>query len=384
MTITEVRVLTLRGPGWALFDAARSCAPGGWRSICIVEVHTDAGLIGFGEAAGRPEVIRAIIEKDLAPMLVGQDPMHIERLWATQWSRMLLRGRTGYVSIAMGGIDIALWDLKGKAVGLPVYKLLGGFADRIPAYYSGGFYAVGKGIPELQEEARSALAKGFQMMKMKVARSPSELYGDSEAARATLKDDLARVAAVREVLGPDRLLMVDANCVWDVATAIRMGREFETLGVYWLEEPVATEDVTGSAQVAAALDIRVAGYETQFTRTGFRDLIIHRAVDIVQPDVIIAGGFTECRKIAAMAEAFNVPCTPHASSSSLATVCNAHLIAALPHAGPLEYCQLSQVFFDDLLTEPPTVDKEGYYSLPQRPGLGVELNPDTVAKYRID
>ncbi len=224
MKITDIRTITLRYEGQQFFDAVHSLKT---RTCVIVEVHTDEGLVGIGEAAGRPEVIRAIIEGDLAPMLLGQDSFQIERFWATQWTRMGSRARKGYVIMAMGGIDIALWDLMGKAARLPVYQLLGGFASKIPAYASGGFYAVGKGIPELVEEARGFVAQGFRMMKMKVGRLPSALWVDSDLARSSLLEDIKRVTVVREVLGPERHLMVDANCVWDAATAIKMGGEGE-------------------------------------------------------------------------------------------------------------------------------------------------------------
>jgi L-alanine-DL-glutamate epimerase-like enolase superfamily enzyme len=177
--------------------------------------------------------------------------------------------------------------------------------------------------------------------------------------------------------------MVDVNCAWDVATAIKMGREFEKYNVYFLEEPVAATDVAGSALVAASLDMRVAGYETETTLHGFRELIVNRAIDVVQPDVIISGGLTGCRKIAAMAEAHNMTCTPHSFSSAIGLIANAHLIASLPNGGPLEFKQVDDTVFSHLLVDPPTIDNEGYFHLPNKPGLGIELNPDTVAKYKV-
>jgi len=260
--------------------------------------------------------------------------------------------------------------------------LLGGFTDKVIAYATAGFYAIGKGIPELKDEYRNYVARGFRMMKMKVGRQGSDLCPESKVACVTMREDVERVAAVREVIGSERTLMVDANCAWNPATAIKMGREFEKYNVSFLEEPVSPADVAGSALVGASLDMQVAGYETEVTLHGFRDLIVHRAVDVVQPDVTISGGLTGCRKIASMAEAHNMSCVPHVFGSAISLVANAHFLASLPLGGPLEFKAVPDALFSDLLLEPPTIDAEGYFHLPQKPGLGIELNPDTMAKYK--
>jgi L-alanine-DL-glutamate epimerase-like enolase superfamily enzyme len=383
MKILDVRTRILSQQIPQLFNSMNSSSA---RTCLVVEIHTDEGLTGIGEAAcyGYPEIVEGIINRISKPLLVGKDPFQIERLWATQRRKMGESRSRGYAMLAMSGIDIALWDLLGKTVGMPIYRLLGGFTDKIMAYATAGFYAIGKGIPDLKDEYRNFVAKGFRMMKMKVGRQGSDLWPESKLSCVTLREDIERVAAVREVIGPERTLMVDANCAWDPATAIKMGREFEKYNVYFLEEPVSPTDVAGSALVAASLDMHVAGYETEVTLHGFRDLIVHRAVDVVQPDVIVSGGFTGCRKIAAIAEAHNMSCIPHSFASGISLVANAHFLASLPLGGPLEFKQVvPDALFFDLLLEPPTIDAEGFFHLPSKPGLGIELNPDTMAKYNV-
>jgi L-alanine-DL-glutamate epimerase-like enolase superfamily enzyme len=382
MKILDVhtRILSQQMP--QLFNSTSSSSAG---TYLVVEIHTDEGLTGIGEGAcyGYPEIVEGIINRISKPLLVGKDPFQIERLWAAQRRKMGESRSRSYAMYAMSGIDIALWDLLGKSVGMPIYRLLGGFTDKIMAYATSGFYAIGKGIPELKDEYRNYLAKGFRMMKMKVGRQGSDLWPESKLACVTLREDVERVAAVREVIGSERTLMVDANCAWNPATAIKMGREFEKYNVSFLEEPVSPTDVAGSALVAASLDMQVAGYETEVTLHGFRDLIVHRAVDVVQPDVTISGGLTGCRKIASMAEAHNMSCVPHVFGSAISLVANAHFLASLPLGGPLEFKTIPDALFSDLLLEPPTIDAEGYFHLPQKPGLGIELNPDTMAKYKV-
>ncbi|MEK7215067.1 MAG: mandelate racemase/muconate lactonizing enzyme family protein, partial [Chloroflexota bacterium] len=214
-------------------------------------------------------------------------------------------GRRGVVMHGISGIDIALWDIAGKVAGLPVYRLLGAYTDRVEAYASGGFYQQGKGVDDLATEPASYVARGYRGMKMKIGRYANtqsrlrEMLANNETGIVTPDEDLARVAAVRRALGPDRKLMVDVNCAWGPAFAIQMGRALQPFDIYWLEEPVATDDLRGSAEVARALDIPVAGYETEIGLYGYRELVEQRAVDFVQPDICWSGGFSECRRIAA-------------------------------------------------------------------------------------
>lgn len=384
MKITDVRasILAADGPVW--MDAVNVLGRGP-RTCVLVEIETDAGLTGVAEAdsMGRPEVVKLIVEADLRPMLVGQDPALIERLYDMMYRRLFPRTRRGPVMAAMSGVDIALWDLAGKATGRPVYQLLGGYRDRVRAYASGGFYQEGKTIDDLVREMAGYVARGFTAAKMKIGRQPHELLADAHLCRTSLAEDLERVRAVREVLGPDRLLMVDVNRCWDLPTALKMGRRLEQLDVYFLEEPLSPDDVAGSARLAAALDLPIAGYETELSPTGFRELIERGAVDVVQPDVIRNGGFTETRRIAAFAAFHHLPVIPHAFSSALSTVANLHLLAAIPNGGLLEYCQYPSPLMTELVLDLPTIDGDGCVPLPSRPGLGVTLNPAALERYRV-
>ncbi len=261
----------------------------------LVEVETDAGITGIGEAGVGGGSTRHVIENHLRPMLIGEDPLLIEGLWQKMFARTRQFGRRGIVMNAISGIDIALWDIAGKVAKLPVYRLLGACRDRVEAYASGGFYQEGKSVDDLAGEAEGYRARGFKGMKMKIGRNPStqthlrHLAGNAQMCEVEPEEDIARVAAVRKALGPKAKLMVDVNCAWSPAMAIEMGRALEPYKLYWIEEPVATDDIDGSARVAAALATPIAGYETEIGLYGFRELITRGAVDIVQPDLAWTG-----------------------------------------------------------------------------------------------
>ncbi|MCL5109284.1 MAG: mandelate racemase/muconate lactonizing enzyme family protein [Chloroflexi bacterium] len=362
------------------------------RRALIVQVHTDEGYVGLGEAGGfggSAESVEAIILQDLRPKLLGQDPFNTERLWQMMYIPHVQRGRHGLHSMAIAGVDVALWDIVGQATGLPLYKLLGGYRDELMAYASGGFYSESRTPQRLAEEMAGYAEAGFRFVKMKVGRDPSTLLHPlpltppADFANSTLEQDVERVRLVRQAIGPRVGLAVDANSVWTPSQAIKMGREFQRFDVAWLEEPVPNQDVSGSAEVARALDLPVAGYEQTNGLYGFRELAERRAVDIVQPDVIWAGGITECRKIAALAAAYHLPCMPHVFSSGLSLVANLHFVASLPNGQLLEFDRNPNPLRDELFEEPLTLDNRGLVRLPQRPGLGVRLNEATVAKYRV-
>jgi L-alanine-DL-glutamate epimerase-like enolase superfamily enzyme len=362
------------------------------RNALLLEIETDNGLIGIGEAgsAGGPLAsTQVVVQQELKPLLVGEDPLLIERLWQKMFQRTRQHGRRGIVMHAISGLDMALWDIAGKVANLPVYRLLGAYCDKVEAYASGGFYQEGKDVSALTDEAAGYIAQGYRAMKMKVGRNPStqtnlrEMLAQNERYVVSLDEDLARVEAVRKALGREAKLMIDINCAWSPALAIQMGQALEPYHLYWIEEPVATDDIRGSAEVARALGTAVAGYETEIGLYGFRELIIRGAVDIVQPDIAWAGGFTECRRIAALAHAYNLMVAPHAFSSAITLVAAMHLLASIPNGLILEFDQNPNALRQELLKEPITVDREGFVTLPDRPGLGVELDPATVEKYRV-
>jgi L-alanine-DL-glutamate epimerase-like enolase superfamily enzyme len=360
----------------------------------LVEVETDQGLIGLGEAAhfgGPLESTRIVIERELRDHVVGEDPREIERLWEQMHQRAYKHARGGLLLAAMSGIDIALWDIRGKMAGLPLWRLLGGYRRRVPAYATGGFYAEGKGIRELCDEMTAYCRHGFRAVKMKVGRS-SEIEGSPLRAMAhrgvcevSLAEDLARVRAVRDTIGPEVRLMVDVNGAWDVPTAVKMGRAMESSNIYWYEEPVSPDDPAGSAQVAEKVAIPVAGYETcTYGKVGFRDYIAARAIHFVQPDVCWAGGLTESLKIAHMAQAWNLPLAPHIHGSAVAVAAAVHLLGAVANGSMAEMVFPAHPLMAELAKEPLIVDHTGHIELSDRPGLGLELDPQIVARYRVN
>lgn len=390
MKITRVETLPLEyvcdPPVFSAGGAIRS------RSTLLVQVHTDAGIVGLGEAGvgGAPlRVLHSIVCDELAPTILGQDPLYVERCWRSMWQRSRQHGRAGLALFGMSGIDIAVWDIVGKATGTPLFKLWGAYRDRVTAYYSGGFYRAGKGLAELREEAREAVELGFRGFKMKIGRnpeatlSPLELQPLGDQLTNAFEHDLERVAAVRDVLGPSRELMLDVNCAWSPAFAVRAGRRLERFSPLWLEEPVAADDHAGSASLAAALDMSVAGYETVVGLDGWRALIESRAIDLAQPDVTWCGGFSEARRIASLAAAHHLPLAPHVFSSAVALQASLHLAASLANASWLEWDHNPNPLRTDLARDPLRLEADGTLRLPERPGLGLELNPDVVDRYRV-
>src|SRR5579862_6733301 len=388
MKIAAIRTITLScnvDPPYASAAGVQSRRGG-----LIVEVETDGGIVGIGESGLGGGATATVIAKDLAPMLIGEDPLMIEGHWQRMFHRTRQYGRRGVVMQAMSGIDIALWDIAGKVAKLPVYQLLGACRDRVEAYASGGFYQEGKSAADLAGEAEGYRARGFRGMKMKIGRNPStqthlrELVGNAGFCEVEPEEDLARVAAVRQALGPQAKLMVDVNCAWSAAMAIAMGRAMEPYNLYWIEEPVATDDIDGSAEVARALATPIAGYETEVGLYGFRELIDRGAVDIVQCDIAWSGGFSECRRIAALAQAHHRMVAPHAFAGAVLLAASLHFAAATPNALLLEFDQNPNGLREELLKEPLGIDAQGMIALPQRPGLGIELDPGAVERYRTD
>jgi L-alanine-DL-glutamate epimerase-like enolase superfamily enzyme len=392
MRIRDVRTIPVECPlPKPVFDANYIMAT---KPALLVEVETDEGVVGLGEAAhfgGPLRSTAAVIEGELREHVVGEDPREVERLWERMHQRAYKHARGGVVIAAMSGIDIALWDLRGKLAGQPLWRLLGGYRRRVPAYATGGFYAEGKGIRELCAEMEGYLRHGFRAVKMKVGRN-SEIEGSPLRAMAhrgtcevTLAEDLARVRAVRDTVGPEVRLAVDANGAWDVPTAVKMGRALEPLDIYWFEEPVSPDDLAGSAEVSRKLAIPVAGYETcSYGKVSFRDYIAARAVHFVQPDVAWAGGLTESLKIAHLAQAWNLPLAPHIHGSAVAVAAALHLLGAVSNASLAEMVFPAHPLMSDLVREPLVVDRTGHIELPERPGLGMELDSKVVAKYRVD
>lgn len=354
---------------------------GGYRAT-IVRVFTDAGIIGIGECMTRlaPKALQAIVE-ELAPILRGRDPRETEVLWELMYGTMMNRGHSrGFFIEALSGIDVALWDIAGKAHGVPVYHLLGGKQrERIWAYASSLRF---RGLETTLQTARNFLEQGFRAMKIKIGQNPHDPT-----------DDLKLIKAIRQEVGDDITLMVDVNCGYhrDVATALRVGRHLEDLNIYWYEEPLSPEHVAGYSTLAAALDMPVAAGEASFTRYDFRELFVQRAVDIIQPNACRTGGLSEVRKIAALSSAFHIPYAPHTGScSAIALAVGLHIATALPHFLTYEYMQSDwskdqpNPLRHDLVREPIEVFADGYMAPPpDRPGLGIELNDAVVRRYTL-
>lgn len=343
------------------------------REYVLAWVETDEGLRGLGftvggRYAGEGHLIHTAIQHNLKHLVIGDDPFAVERLWERMFQTTLLMGRRGAVLRAMSALDIALWDIIAKAAGRPLYQLLGGYRDQVPAYASGGYYREGKGLDGLAAEMERYVAMGFTAVKMKIGRLDP-------------REDAERVRVARETVGPGVRLAVDANNAWpDAASAIRAARLLEKYDIWWLEEPVMPDNIPASAEVAAALDVPVATGEIEATRWGFRELLERRAADILQPDATVAGGVTEWMKIAHMAAGWDVPVAPHWMANL-----HVHLLAAVPNGLTVEVFVLEEdVLNFERIVQEPLQPVKGMIRVPQRPGHGVELDDQAVARYRIE
>ena len=362
------------------------------RSLALVKIEIDEGLIGYGEAStygGSLNAVTTVIEKEFKPFLIGQDPQFKEMLWEKLFKKYYQHGRGGIILGAISGIDIALWDLAGKIAGMPLYKMLGGYSNKVRAYASGGFYAEGKGLGELTDEMKGYVKNGFTAVKMKVGRTLSipgsklTILPEGTRCNASLDEDIKRIETARMAVGDDVDLMIDVNSAWDVKTAIRACKTLEEYNLYFIEEPVVTEDVEGSARLAAATTIPIAGYETAYTRYEFKRLIDMKAVDIVQPDPIWTGGISECMKIAAMASANHIPVVPHGFASAICLAANLHFVAAISNGEMIEFDRNDNPFREEIVRNPFEIEEDGCVHITDEPGLGVSVNNDAIKEYRI-
>jgi L-alanine-DL-glutamate epimerase-like enolase superfamily enzyme len=304
----------------------------------LSDVVAGTSSTSFGRLRAAPGVLAQLIREELAPEVVGKDPFQIRRIRDDLWRLTDYHGSTGLSLLGVSAIDVALWDLVGHALKMPVWRLLGAARDRMPAYAMVGWLNFSN--EELKPIAEKAIAQGFQGVKMKVG-SP------------TLDEDMARIEAVRSVVGKGFRIMVDANQVFSLPEALMRGRVYQELDCFWFEEPLRADDHSGLAELAAALDIRIATGENDFGKRQFRDLFERRAVDVVQPDLRRAGGATECLEIAAMADAFGVAYASHGGGAHL------HLLAAMPNAIYME---------SGYLPEGKTLS-DGCIPLPEGPGF---------------
>jgi L-alanine-DL-glutamate epimerase-like enolase superfamily enzyme len=378
--IADIRIhpisVPLARPFWMSLEPYRTAAE------IVIEIETDDGHVGIGEIHGRPqdEIVRIL--EALRPLLLGEDPLdterHHERIFRATYSRAVERfsavdgqphfgeGGKPQLMAALAGIDIALWDLKGRLAGLPLWKLLGAGRNAVPAYASGGYYGPGgeADVEGLVEEMTGYRRLGFTAMKLKVGGVP-------------LAEDVERVRAVREAL-PDVLLMLDANSAYDLPAAIEAARAFEPFGIHWLEEPLAWFDpVFGLARLAAHTSIPLASGERELHRFACRDLVDHTPIRYLQFDCTRAGGITEWLRVAAYASAHGVLMAPHHDPQI-----HGHLVAAAENGYVLEVFPnpVRDPVWEGLFTEQPLI-AEGQVVLPDRPGLGVELDTEFLRRY---
>lgn len=331
--------------------------------VSVVEIETDAGIVGFG--VGRPRPGEREMRAAFLNRLVGRDPLMTEAIWASLWSPKM-SGRRGNETRALSSIDLALWDIKAKAAGLPLYKLLGGFRTEIPIYMAGGYYGKDKGMSDLQEEFARYVELGARAVKMKVGA-------------LSIADDIARVKAVREAIGYEVALLLDANCAYRYYEAIQFAKRAEEFDPFWFEEAVQPDDYEGFKKIAAATSIPLATGENEYTKHGFRDLIATQAVGILNPDVRYMGGVTEFMKVAAMAQAHGLDIAPHGDQQA-----HLHLLGAIPNARFLEfYPEEVKPMSGRAYLNPPSLNPNGTVTIPDEPGAGLDPNFDALEPHRM-
>lgn len=347
------------------------------RNATLVAITTDSGITGWGEAFGPARMSHGAAEL-VKPMLLGADPLATDQIWQRLFHRFREHGQKGPLIDALSAIDIALWDIKGKHFGLPIHRLMGGpIRTEVPVYAT-GLYRSRDGDPEkyLAEEAAGYIAEGFRAVKLKVG------FGVDADVRA--------VRAVRRAIGDKPQMMIDANSAYDAVEAIKLSRRVEDCDISWFEEPVPPIDLDGYRDVKRSTNIPVAGGEAEFTRWGFREILTTRAMDIIQPDVCAAGGFSECKVISDMAAAFGVRCNPHTWGTAIAIAASLQWLATVPDSPPslnavqpmLELDQTEHPIRDALLVDALKPGR-GSIKIPDGPGLGIEVDREAVKRFQV-
>ena len=365
MRITRVEVTTLV---FAYAPERRFRYAGGvctHRVTSLVQVHTDTGQVGIGCAYSHPGIVSLVIEEHLAPHLIGRDPTEVEALWLTMYRHVRWYGRKGAAVSALGALDIAFWDLRGKAEGSTVRALLGAERDAVPAYASALLWT--DAVDDLAREAAAHRERGFRRMKMRLGRGPAY--------------DLPALDAVRRGAGAEAQILVDGSMQYTVDQAAELARELEARNVLWFEEPFEPEDLDSYTALQQRSRVPLAAGENDFTLTGFRELLRADAIDIAQADACRCGGITEVYQVGRLAAEHGKRLAPHSWSDAVAIVANAQVVAALENALTVEVDQTGNPFVDELLgARLPMVD--GLLRLSDAPGLGIELDAAVVDRYR--
>ncbi len=373
MRIAEVRTHVLEAPlsepfAWSFNSTAA-------RSTCLVEIICEDGTIGWGECFG-PAGLNAAVVAAFRPHLIGADPLASDRLWLHLYNHFRDQGQRGLTVTALSGVDVALWDIKGKHFEAPIHVLMGGPVRTEVAAYATGTYRRGNADPlgYIVEEVKGYVREGFSAVKLKIG------FGVAE--------DATLVRACREAVGPRVGLMLDANHGYDVVEASARGRKVADCDLGWFEEPVVPEDLESYVEVRRGQPIPVAGGETWFTRWNFREVFNARAVDIAQPDICAAGGLSETKKIADMASAFGVRCVPHVWGTGVGLATALQLLAVLPHNPPrhtplepvLEFDRSEHPFRQAVLSAP--IEHEGgIVRVPKGPGLGIAVDRTALERF---
>ena len=374
MTITQVETFVVRQKLETPFYFSQ------WeydeRKVCLVKITTADGVYGWGEGYGPAEVVQAGIHY-LAPQVIGRDPLHEATIWQDMYRRSLDYGRRGVLLASLSAIDIALWDLKGKLLGQPVSVLLGGRRrDRVRVYATGLYFTHTDDLPRaLADEAQQYVEQGFSAVKMKVGLG--------------IQQDITHVEAVRAAIGPDIDLMIDSNHAYSRKEALALAHAIEPLNIGWFEEPLSPEDYEGYAELRQRTRIPIAGGECEYLRAGFRHLLANGCVDIAQPDICAAGGLTETRRIAALAETFGANVTPHCWGTGIAFAAALQFTSTLDMlpgrlyaAEPLLEMDRSENPLRDRLTQPRFMVENGTVPVPASPGLGVDVDSELLAAFQ--
>jgi L-alanine-DL-glutamate epimerase-like enolase superfamily enzyme len=372
MRITDVEPIVLR---LAQVDASRA---DGTQDAFLVRIHTDEGIVGVGEADTAPLLARTMIEmpsshavaRGLREVLVGEDPLQIDRLWQRLFHASDHYGRRGAALHVISAIDIALWDIAGKAAGLPVSELLGGRRlDRIPVYAS-------EVMPETTDDvhriAERAVEAGYTALKLGWGPLGRDLAFDEQLVRAA-----------RETLGTERALMLDGGRTYTVQRALELLRRVEEHRLYWFEEALQPDDLDGYRRLADRAEVRIAAGEADETAAPFRALVEHGHLDVLQPDIARCGGFTVARQIALLERSSAVEIVPHCFSTGILIAASLHFVATLDRPTFSEYSVADSPLVNGILQEPFELE-DGCLAVPGGPGLGVELDPDAIARFRVD
>lgn len=366
MRIEDIEVMNLyfEYPASAGFLYAGGQVTG--RVTSIFRVLADNGLVGLGASYSYPDIVRIIIEHHLKPLLIGDDPTRVEELWDKMYALTRWYGRKGAAMSAIGGLDIAFWDLRGKALGKPVYELLGGASNVVPAYASGLFWQ--DDVRALEKEAASYREHDFHRVKMRLGRSQEY--------------DVSALDAVQRGIASDGDVIVDGSHRYSRETAEWLGEILGDRKVFWFEEPFPPEEIDSYVALRPKLPVPLAAGENDFGAQGFRELLRAGALDIVQPDACRAGGITECFRVGQAAAARGVRIATHTWSDAVALVANAHVVAALPNGITIEVDQTGNPFIEDLLSRQLRI-KDGMLVLSSEPGLGIDLDEATVDRLAL-